>query len=72
LALEYQRRAEKAREEIKEAEEELPRAVAALALAHCCEAVEAMRAAEKQNLQRSMLDPPERPLYDKLRAELAL
>jgi hypothetical protein len=34
------------------------------------EAVEAMRAAEKQSLQRSMLDPPERPLYDKLRAEL--
>jgi tetratricopeptide (TPR) repeat protein len=34
------------------------------------EAVEAMKAAEAKNLSRTMLDPPQRPLYDKLRTEL--
>jgi len=36
------------------------------------EAVEALQAAEQKNLQRATLDPPERPLYDNLRAELGL
>jgi tetratricopeptide (TPR) repeat protein len=34
------------------------------------EAAEAWQAAEQKNLKRSLLDPPERPFYDKLRADL--
>ena len=36
------------------------------------EAVAAMEAAHKKNLKRTMLDLPERPIYDKLRDELEL
>jgi tetratricopeptide (TPR) repeat protein len=34
------------------------------------EAAGALQAAEQKNLKRSLLDPPERPFYDKLRADL--
>jgi tetratricopeptide (TPR) repeat protein len=34
------------------------------------DALKSWQAAEKKNLKRAMLDPPERPLYDKLRSEL--
>ena len=34
------------------------------------EAAAALKGAEDKNLKREMLDPPERPYYDKLRAEL--